>query len=101
MRGERERLVATISERADALRRRGIPRLRLFGSVARDEATEGKDVDLIADLDPTADFSLLDHAMIEDELSELVGRRVEMTTAPDKLRPSVRARVRRDAVEVF
>jgi uncharacterized protein len=101
MQGERERVVATIREQADLLRRRGIARLRLFGSVARDEATDASDVDLIADLDPRADFSLLDHAIVEDELSELVGRRVEMTTAPGKLRPSVRARAQRDAVEIF
>lgn len=101
MRGERERVVAAIRERADALRRRGVVRLRLFGSVARDEATAASDVDLLADLDPATDFSLLDHAMLEVELSELVGRRVEMTTAPDKLRPAVRARVQHDAVEVF
>lgn len=48
---ERSRVVDTLRRHAGELRRRGVRRLRVTGSVARGEATPTSDVDLIAEID--------------------------------------------------
>ncbi len=54
---------------------------RLFGSVARGDATEGSDIDLLVDLDPAADGNpLLRVAGIAEELSTLLGMHVDVVT---------------------
>ena len=100
---ERDRVLSTLRAQASELRRRGLARLRLFGSVARGEAGRDSDVDLIAEIDrrQVERFSLLDLIRVEEDLSELIGRKVEIVTAPDKMFPWVHARIERDAVEVY
>lgn len=68
---------------------------RVFGSVARGDDGPDSDVDVLVDLPPDAGlFTLL---QLEDELSRLLGARVDVipNTA---LRPQLRADVERDAV---
>ena len=77
----------------EVARRRGARNLRVFGSVARGEAGETSDVDLLVDMEPGR--TLLDLTALERELSELLGCRVEVGTT---LAPRVRARVLREAV---
>jgi predicted nucleotidyltransferase len=63
------------------LTRYGASNPRLFGSVARGDATEGSDVDLLVDLDPAADGNpLLRVAGIGEELSALLGVQVDVVT---------------------
>src|SRR5437660_12702901 len=72
----------------------GARNIRVIGSVARGEDREMSDVDLLVTFDPG--ISLIDHAGLEIELSEMLGRRVDI--ASDRgLRPRVRERLLRDA----
>lgn len=100
---ERQRVLGLLRAAEQPLRRRGIRRLRLFGSVARGEAEPASDVDLIAEIDRTGltKFSLLDLVAIELDLGDRLGRRVQIVTAPQKLHPRMRARIEQDALEVF
>lgn len=84
-----------------ALRAQGITRLRLFGSMARGEAGPDSDVDLIAEIDHASGFSLLDHVAVQQDLGDLIGRSVDVSTAPWKMRPRMRRRVEAGAIEVF
>lgn len=91
--------------RAEALRRlteirpwlvsQGVTRLRLFGSTARDEARADSDVDLLVDFDPMPGLRFF---IIEQELSERLGAKVELVTEP-ALAPDIRAAALRDAVD--
>lgn len=54
----------------------GARNVRVFGSAARDEATACSDVDLLVDLDPNR--SLLDQVGLQQELEELLGRKVDV-----------------------
>jgi uncharacterized protein len=63
---------------AEICDRHGITRLRLFGSLVRDEGDETSDVDLLAEF--TGRKSLLDLVRVERELSEHFGRRVDLLT---------------------
>lgn len=76
-------------------RRHGASNLRVFGSVARGEAGRRSDIDVLVDLEPGR--SLLDHAALIIELSELLGRKVDVISARG-LRPRMRERVLREAV---
>ena len=68
--------------RVDAvLARYGASNPRLFGSVARGDAVEGSDVDLLVDLNPAAEGNvLLRVAGIGEELSALIGMQVDVVT---------------------
>ena len=48
----REEIIRTLSEHRAELTEMGVRSLALFGSVARNEAKPGSDIDLLADLEP-------------------------------------------------
>ena len=73
----------------------GAHHVRVFGSVARGEATPTSDVDLLVELDP--DRSLLDHVALKQELEDLLGRKVDVMTEK-ALHWYVRDRVLTEAV---
>ena len=75
----------------------GARRPQLFGSVARGDAQGGSDIDVMVDLDPADGNVLLRVAGIAEELSELLGVRVDVVTDA-LLRASVSAAVREDMV---
>jgi len=98
---ERERVLTLLRAKEAELRALGVTRLRLFGSMARGEAGPESDIDLIAEIDHSAKFSLIDHVGLEYDLGDLLGHQVDISTAPWKMRPRMRRRVDRDAIEVF
>ena len=100
---ERARVLATLRGQAGELRRRGVRRLRLTGSVARGQATPASDVDLIAEIDraAVARFSLIDLAGLKLDLADALGREVQIVTALDELHPLVRASLEAQAIEVL
>ncbi len=61
-------------------RRRHIRRLALFGSVLRDDLQPESDVDVLVEFEPEASVGLLKMAGLELELSEILGRKVDMRT---------------------
>ena len=66
---------------AEFCRRNHIRRLALFGSVLRDDFTPESDVDVLVEFEPDARVGLLGLAHMEIELSELLGRKVDLNTA--------------------
>lgn len=73
----------------------GAGNVRVFGSVARGDASADSDVDLLVDLEPGR--SLLDHAALVLELEALLGRRVDVAVARG-LRSRIRDRVLKEAI---
>jgi predicted nucleotidyltransferase len=72
---------------------------RVFGSVARGDAGPDSDIDLLVDLLPGAGNELLRVSGIAEELSELLGMRVDVV-AGSLLRGEVAANALADAVPV-
>ncbi|MWV50169.1 nucleotidyltransferase [Rathayibacter sp. VKM Ac-2803] len=104
--------MSTVTERASALRaavdahrgalsdvlaRYGASNPRLFGSVARGDAHTESDVDLFVDLDAAAGNPLLRVAGIGEELSRILGVRVDVV-AESLLREAVSVTAHRDMV---
>lgn len=82
------------------LRAAGGRRLSLFGSVARGDAEAGSDVDLVAELDPTARIGMFALAGLEQRLAEIVSRPVDLLPEPVE-KPRLHASIERDRVRVF
>ena len=57
-----------------------IARLALFGSVLRDDFSPASDVDVLVEFDPAARVGLIRFATIEQALSDLFGRSVDLNT---------------------
>lgn len=73
--------------------RRGISRIRVFGSVARGDATHESDIDLLVDFDKS--HRGLDLFAFERELEELLGYPVDVAT---EVHPVIRDKVDAQAV---
>lgn len=71
-----------ISERqiAGFCRRWRISAFALFGSVLRDDFDAASDLDVLVTFAPDADWGLLDHVQMEQELESLLGRSVDLLT---------------------
>lgn len=84
---------------AEVLERYSATNPRLFGSVARGDAGEDSDLDLLVDLTTGAGNELLRVAGLAEELGELLGVRVDVVAAT-LLRAEVSATALADAVAV-
>ena len=60
----------------------------MFGSVLRDDFGPESDVDVLVEFEPGARVGLIRLAGMEIELSEMIGREVDMRTAEDLSRYS-------------
>lgn len=71
--------------------------LSIFGSIARDEAVDGSDVDVLVVFDPKGSFDLF--MDLKFYLEDLLGTRVDLVT--DKaLRPQVRRAIEQELIHV-
>lgn len=61
-------------------RRWSITEFALFGSVLRDDFRPDSDVDVLVTFAPEADWGLFDHVDMEEELSALLGRKVDLVS---------------------
>ncbi|HKP52622.1 MAG TPA: nucleotidyltransferase family protein [Chloroflexia bacterium] len=86
-----------VEKRAEIIRiatNYGARSIRVFGSVARGEATSNSDLDLLVQFAPG--YSLLDLIAIKQDLEDLLGRKVDVVTEA-ALSPYIREQVLREA----
>ena len=88
LRSEKRQEILRLAEK------RGARALRVFGSVARGEATDKSDLDLLVEWEPGR--SLLDHAGLVQDLQDLLGVPVHVGTE-NSLHWYVRDRILREA----
>ncbi len=83
--------------RQDIRQRFSVKRLSVFGSVVRDEADDGSDVDVLVVFDRQANFDIF--MELRFYLEDLLGMRVDLVT--DKaLRPQVRRAIEQEMIDV-
>lgn len=68
------------SEIAQFCRHWKIQELALFGSVLRDDFSLDSDVDVLVDFTSDADWGLLDHVKMQQELQVLLHRNIDLIT---------------------
>lgn len=93
----RSSAIASLRAHEADLRRFGVTRLYLFGSVAREEGRSGSDVDIFYDHVPGLGLAIVS---IRDRLSEILGAPVDATTRLG-LHPALRPDIERSAIQVF
>ena len=97
---DKEQVVSKLREHEPELKAAGIVHLRLFGSVARGDATPFSDVDLMADFDKSKSLTLVSVGRLENRLKDILGVKVDLSS-PDWMREPVRTRAIREAVLAF
>lgn len=96
----RQRVIATLREHEPELRAAGIVHLRLFGSVARGEASGNSDIDLMADFDKSRRLTLVKVGSLQSRLTDLLGVNVDLSSS-EWMKEPVRSTALREAVLAF
>jgi len=78
--GKNVRINLPREELAAFCRRWKISDVALFGSVLRDDFRPDSDIDVLVTFDTAADWGLLDHAAMQEELASLLGRDVDLVS---------------------
>ena len=91
-------MIEQLAKRQDELRRVfAVRRLRLFGSIARDEGRTESDVDLLVEFDRKPTFDL--YMDLKFFLEDLLGTQVDLVTQK-ALKPRMRHLIERESVNV-
>ena len=80
------------------LKKYGVRRASIFGSVVRGETRESSDIDILVEIEK--DISLLDFVALKLELEETLGRRVDLVEY-DTIKPRLRERILREQVVIL
>jgi hypothetical protein len=93
---DRDQILANLRALKPWLEQRGIVRVRLFGSHARDEARTDSDIDLLVELEKPLG---LEFFRIEEELGEKLGAKVQMVTEAALTNRIIRRHALADAID--
>ncbi|MBN2310391.1 MAG: nucleotidyltransferase family protein [Candidatus Hydrogenedentes bacterium] len=85
---------------AEFCRRHGIRRLAVFGSALRDDFTPQSDIDILAEFAPGEPVGYIRLGSVEAELSDLLGRQVDLNIE-SSLSPAFRERVVSEAEVLY
>jgi uncharacterized protein len=88
------------AEIAEICRRHHVRELSLFGSAVRGEMRPDSDIDLLVDYLPDARPSLFDLIRMTNELSDLLGRKVDLGVRR-ALKPRYRDRILAEAQVIY
>jgi predicted nucleotidyltransferase len=96
MANTRDDVLKVIEERRDAIRGFGVRRLGLFGSVARNEGSQGSDLDFVVEFDKKSFDAYMD---LKFFLEETFGRHVDLVLE-DAIKPRLRGPILEETVYV-
>ena len=97
---ERTEIIAALRMHEDALRARGVIHAALFGSSARGQSGPESDIDILITLAPDTAIGLFEYVGITQYLADLFPARVDVANR-DRLKPMIRDRIERDAINAF
>src|SRR5262245_58227904 len=92
--------IAILREHRDDLRARGVRHAALFGSVARGEARPDSDLDILIELEPSAELDIFAYAGLRRYIAELFSGPVDVVDR-DALKRHVRPPAESDAIYAF
>lgn len=98
-----EDVLARLKANEPELRRRGVAHAAVFGSLARGEARNDSDIDVLIRFDPNAPVMLWDYVGLKRRVARMLGgrrRHVDVIDL-DGMNAHVRPSVERDAVYAF
>lgn len=93
----RHEVIEKLAAHRDELREMGVASLALFGSVARGEAGDGSDVDLLVEFNRS--IGLFDFFRVQHRLEEILNvQRVDLVMR-DAIIPALRERILGEAID--
>ena len=96
----RDEALRILKRHEGELREQGVSRAALFGSVARDEARIGSDIDVMIEFAPDAAISVWAYARLKDLIQGFFGERVDVVSR-NGLNRHIRPTVEREALYAF
>lgn len=94
---KKERAIQLIQENLDEVKKFHVKSLAIFGSVARDEATDESDIDILVEFDPEAKVGLFQFFDLKEYLSKILGCEVDLGTLRS-LRKEIRETVLKEMI---
>ena len=96
----RDQILARLRDHAPDLRRQGVVRAALFGSLARGEARSDSDIDIMVELDSEVVRTVFDYAGVKLAVADLFEQPVDVVDLR-RLKPTVRPGAAADAIYAF
>jgi len=93
-------VLKTLRSHEDELRRLGVSHAAVFGSVARGEATEASDVDVLVELDDRRPMGIFEYARLKLYINEVLDGAGDVVNRRT-IKPLLRDSILRDAVHAF
>jgi predicted nucleotidyltransferase len=94
---DRERVLRILAAHRLEFQAMGVRELSIFGSLARGEATEASDVDVLVDYEPGTPLSFFRVCELRYKIEDLLGAQVDLVTTGG-LRPEIRDEVLNEAI---
>ncbi len=91
----RDQILEALASQRPLFERFGVSSVALFGSLARGEATEDSDIDLLVEF--SKPIGLLQFVALKRALGEVLGRPVDLVTR-NALKPQLRDQILREAI---
>ena len=80
------------------LKKYNVKKAGIFGSVARNEANEESDVDILVEID--SDISLLDFIGMKIEIEEILGKKIDLVEY-NAIKPLLRKKILKEEVHIL
>ena len=92
---KRDEILALLGGYRAELKEYGVKSIAIFGSVARDEATEGSDIDILVEFGQSV--GLFEFVRIQARLEKILNRPVDLVT-PEALKKQLKEQILKEAV---
>jgi predicted nucleotidyltransferase len=96
----RETILETLKAQEHELRKLGVRHIALFGSVARGDANDASDIDILLDLQPDAPIGVFEYVGLTQFISDLFPVRMDVANRA-RLKPHVRPHAEHEAIYAF
>ncbi|RZM91387.1 nucleotidyltransferase [Bradyrhizobium genosp. SA-3] len=96
----RDEIIAAIRKNADAIKGKGVSKLAIFGSRARDDYRPDSDIDVLVEIRPDTSFSLLNLIDVEHIIEDATGLQAQATVRRS-ISPRFAPHSADDIVEIF
>jgi uncharacterized protein len=96
----RDEIIAAIRENADVIKGKGVSKLAIFGSLARDDYRSDSDIDILVEIEPETSFSLLNLIDVEHIIEDATGLQAQATVR-STISPHFAQPIEDDILEVF